>query len=181
MIRINCTTDATRKLTELVQFQGALKKRSDKDIDALAASIKEDGLVTPFIIWKSDDGEKLLDGHGRHSAVIKLAMTDPEVLTQDLPVVVVEAANENEAKKQLLLINSQYGKMTKMGVASFTAGTDIDLSKYRVPALKVTSIPKMAKVLSPFSDSEIIRIRVSRDIAPKIREMLAQAQGVEVL
>jgi hypothetical protein len=156
-------------------FQGNLKKRTDKDIDALKDSILTDGLLMPFALWQHDGVHHILDGHGRYAALIKLALEDASILNQEFPVVIVEAENETEAQKALLQIVSSYGKVTKVGLAKFSTG----IVNYKAPILSKLSTPvKHTPVAETY---ELIRIRVPKDICGKVREILKGVQGVEVI
>jgi hypothetical protein len=156
-------------------FQGSLKKRTDKDIEDLMASIRADGLIMPFALWLHDDILHILDGHGRYSALIKLALNDASILTQQFPAVIIEAEDETAAQKALLQIVSSYGKITKPGLAKFSA----NIVNYKAPVL--TKLVKPVKYTQKTDDFEVIRIRVSKEIGEKVREILKTVQGVEVL
>jgi hypothetical protein len=156
-------------------FQGDLKKRTDKDIDDLKASILADGLLMPFALWKHDDILHILDGHGRYAALIKIALEDPSILNQAFPAVIIEAVDEIEAQKALLQIISSYGKVTKVGLAKFSSG----IVNYRAPILtKLTTTVKYKQSDEIF---EVIRVKVPKSISEKVREILKGVQGVEVL
>jgi ParB-like chromosome segregation protein Spo0J len=156
-------------------FQGDLKKRTDKDIDALCVSIQEDGLLMPFALWRQNDNLYILDGHGRYAALIKLALKDASILNQQFPVVIIDAEDENAARKALLQIVSTYGKVTKFGLTKFASS----ITDYKAPILSTLVKPIKYR---PVDDAfEIIRIRVSKDFSTKVREILKNVQGVDVL
>lgn len=174
MIQVKCKTADSAKLTDLVPFQDESKKRKDKDIEELAASILEDGLIQPLSIWLNGEKGKILDGHGRFAALIKLAMSDPSILTQDLPVVVTDAATEEEAVKACLQCMSSYGKVNKPGVIKFAS----QLIDYKAPVLNKAQKIVKAPVLS---DGTVLKIRVSDDKVKQLRKLLSEVDGVEVL
>ena len=113
MIKVMCQTPEVIRLQELTPFQGDLKRRTSKDIKSLASSILSEGLLMPFAVWKHDGVNSLLDGHGRYSALIELALEDNSISEQAFPVVYIEAETEEQAKKSLLQITSSYGKITR--------------------------------------------------------------------
>lgn len=178
MIKVRCQTEKSIKLGELVSFQGDLKKRTDSDIKALAASILTEGMIMPFVVWPSEDGDKLLDGHGRLAALIELSRIDAEVASQDFPVLYVAAETEDEAKKLLLQITSSYGKVTKQGAVRFCAS----IPEYHAPAINkyVHSKPVQRK-LDKQDNSVIIRIRVPSDKENAVREIFKNTSYIEVL
>jgi len=169
----------TLKLSEMIGFQGNLKKRTDKEIDELGESLKTEGLLMPFAIWPSKDGYKLLDGHGRIAALQKLALQDPEILTQKFPAVFIEKDTEEEARKALLQITSSYGKITKKGALEFTKS----IPNYTAPAISKfvrydnkTSAPKSVN-----KTTSIIRLVVPTDKLNEIKEVLSTINGIKVL
>jgi hypothetical protein len=171
MVNIKCETAVTRKLHELKPFQGELKKRTSADIEALKQSILTEGLIMPIAVW----GEYILDGHGRYEVLKDIA---PDI---EVPVVEIEAATEEEARKQLLQIVSVYGKINKAGLVKFTAA----IPEYKAaPVMKITApIIKRQPVQGELreSDDVIIRLKIKKTVAGKLIEMLSQTEGVEVL
>lgn len=180
MVRIMCEgVKATAKLADMLAFQGNLKKRTDKDIEALAQSIKTEGLLMPFAIWPSNDGYKLLDGHGRVAALQKLAEQDKEILDQKLPVIFVEKPTEEEARKALLQITSSYGKITKKGALEFVK----TIPTYSAPAINKFVKYQHKPVTRPGKNDNItvIKIQVPTDKAEQVKATLKQIPEIKVL
>jgi hypothetical protein len=180
MIKINCATEAKKRLIELVPFQGDLKLRTEADVTCLGASIREEGLIMPFAIWENDGKSYLLDGHGRRAALMELAVTDTDIMEQEFPVIPVEAETEEEARKRLLQIVSQYGKVTKNGLKQFTA----TIPTYKHRALRVSSpvikaFPK--KKVEVSVEKAVVRIRIDAAKMPQLIALLKQVNGLEVL
>jgi hypothetical protein len=119
-IKVACTGSDYLPLDAIVEFQGSLKRRSNADIDKIVTSIKKYGFSFPFFIWKHDDINYCLDGHGRIEALKKVGGKLPL-----FPVIYVEAEDEDEAKQKLLRLNSQYGQMTLESVLDFAKGLDL--------------------------------------------------------
>ena len=94
MIKIMCQTPEVIRLGKLTPFQGDLKRRTSKDVMSLANSIKDEGLLMPFAVWRHEGVNSLLDGHGRYQALTELALQDNEIATQDFPVIYIEAETE---------------------------------------------------------------------------------------
>ncbi|MBD5398469.1 hypothetical protein HDR60_03110 [bacterium] len=142
MIKINCAASDSIKLTDLVSFQGNLKKRTDDDIAKLSESLVKEGLMMPFAVWKNGDENLLLDGHGRKEALIRLAASDADILTADWPVVYVSAETEQDARRALLQITSSYGKITKAGYKQFC----VSIPGYVAPSIsKFVAKPSVAE------------------------------------
>jgi ABC-type nitrate/sulfonate/bicarbonate transport system ATPase subunit len=139
-------------------------------------SILIEGMLMPFAVWEHDDKKYLLDGHGRFAALVRGALSDPSILTQRFPYVAIDAATEDDARKALLQITSQYGRITKNGVIEFTAS----IPEYRAPAISKYYKPVTAKREAAVSDFAIIRLRVPKDQVPKLTSILKQVQGIEV-
>lgn len=183
MIKFNCSTKDTVKLTDCVHFQGNLKKRTQKDLDALKESLENEGLMMPFAIWRHDDVNYLLDGHGRKEALVQMAMSDPSILAYEYPCLFIEAKTEDDARKALLQITSQYGKITKTGVKQFT----ITIPDYVAPSIqkfviKTNNASKNVPVKeTPESDKCVLRIQVDALKLPQVKEILNQFDFIKIL
>lgn len=126
MAKFNITISPTLKdlphfpLSDLVEFQGELKDLDAKRYNRLKKSIKDKGLFIPFFVWQceADNVIYILDGHQRKRVLSK------EGFTGNVPCVVIEADNEKDAKERLLVISSQYGKITQEGFDAFTYDLD---------------------------------------------------------
>ncbi len=107
-------------LAELVELQGELKDLSKREYNKLKKSISEKGIFVPFFVWPSDDTLYILDGHQRNRVLTK------EGYTGLVPCLYIDAVNELDAKEKLLLISSQYGKITQEGLDTFAFDIDPD-------------------------------------------------------
>jgi len=174
MITCKCETPEMATLTEMTPFQDELKKRSAKDITALAATIKEDGLLTPFMLWEHEDKKFILDGHGRREALVQLALNDPSIIEQKFPAVIIKADTREDAIKAVLQISSSYGRMNKAGAIKFTA----PVVGYKAPYIQRLE-PKVRK--PKVNDNVVIKIKVRKDKAEAIRALLEQTEGIIVL
>lgn len=176
MIDIHCTSATHQKLSGLTRFQGSLKKRTRKDVQALAQSLKNEGLIMPFVVWIDPyDNVNLLDGHGRLAALTELALEDNSIAEQDFPVIYVNAADENIARQYLLQINSVYGRMTREGVAEFTRS----IPDYKAPAIAKFSKAPVKKHVS--QATAIIRLKVPADKEEAVRRLLSTVEYITVL
>ena len=182
MVTIKCETSTHTYLRNLVPFQGDLKKRSEEDIKELGDSILTEGLLMPFAVWEHDDKQYLLDGHGRMSALVHLSLSDPSILEQELPCIMVEAETEDEARKALLQITSTYGKVNPSGVLSFSS----TISSYTAPILvkaKKKIEFKNSKLVESEKGSEdvVIKIKVKKSNVQVVKGILQQVDMITVL
>jgi hypothetical protein len=175
MLTIKCLAPHTATITVMNQFQGDLKKRSTQDIEDLKGSLLNEGLLMPFALWKHEDKLYILDGHGRYEAIIRIALQDPTVLTQEFPVILVDATNEIEARKALLQIVSTYGKITKKGVTQFASL----VPDYKAPIIKLIET-KIIKTEKLSDEMVIIRVKVPKVKVEQLTELLKQVAGLEV-
>lgn len=125
MIEIKCTGSDNIKLKDIKDFQGDLKKRSLSSMVKLKASIEKYGFSFPFFIWKDEGWNWCLDGHGRIQALKEMGAQE-----QEFPVVYIEAKDEEEAKKKLLQMNSQYGELDKEGFLDFIDNIEFEVEEY---------------------------------------------------
>lgn len=130
-MRITCDTKDTLPLSELTEFQGGLKKRTDDDLAKIERSIEQYGFATLFFVWKHNGKNKVLDGHGRLQT-LKAMQARGEVIAE-LPVVYIDLPNEEAAKNLLLRICSTYGEMTAESVADFLDGLKVNLDDIKLP------------------------------------------------
>jgi hypothetical protein len=129
-IRVTCKTADRLPYEQIELLQGRLKKRTDEQIDKICRSIIKHGWAFPEFIWKNEDRNYCLDGHGRQAAIprlIEMGYAIPEI-----PVVYVEAKNRDEAKELLLKCISQYGTVTQEGFAEF-ADFNFDFLDFDLP------------------------------------------------
>lgn len=179
MIQFKCGQIEYRvPFVELLPFQGNLKKRSQEDIQNLAQSLLTDGMLMPFVLWHKDGLMYILDGHARHSAIQYIAETDPEVLAQSYPAILIEAQDLETAKVILLQISSQYGKITAKGLTGFVANSpkiNLQTMGIHLPTLQVKADKPKLK------DKTLIRIRVADDKLTEFKAILSKFDFVEVL
>jgi hypothetical protein len=116
------------KVSSLLPLQGDFKDLSKKAFEKLKKSISSHGFIQPFFVWENDGKNFILDGHQRQKAIIDLY---GDIFVDCL---VIDAANEIEAKKLILYYSSQYGEFDKDSF--FTFANDIhfdDLKAFSFP------------------------------------------------
>jgi hypothetical protein len=110
-------------------LQGNLKELSDASAEKLKRSILRNGVNFPFFIWQSEGTNYILDGTQRDRVLHKMAEEGYDV--PPLPCAIVEAKNRKDAAEKILLISSQYGKMTNNSLQDFLSENDLDFSQLR--------------------------------------------------
>lgn len=149
-IEIKCAGHTTVDVDELYDLQGNLKSSNEERDVKLQNSMIEFGFSFPIFYWEDTDGRKwIIDAHRRKANLIKLrerGWTIPR-----LPADPVYAESKTQAKQKLLLLNSQYGEITKEGWDEFTGDVPMDdiedmleipgLEDAEVNEVKATSIP----------------------------------------
>jgi len=124
-IDIKCKGTGLIDIETLKMFQGNLKELSEQNYEKLKNSILNYGFRIPIFIWK----DNIIDGHQRVFVLTKLKKEKYEVPM--IPVVEIQAENEDEAKKILLLINSTFGRITYDGLYEFVQSMEsIDTNKF---------------------------------------------------
>ncbi len=166
-MEVKCKTNDTLELSELVEFQCGLKERSDTDYAKITKSIKKHGFAFPFFVWKHDGINHVLDGHGRIGALKRMVAQGEHL--PPLPVVYVNAKDENDAKELLLKLNSHYGQMTAESVRDFLGDLQIDFEDLSLPE-GVLDFSKDLKEKETIDDDEL----------PEIDEMESDSKPGEI-
>lgn len=124
-IKITCSGAQTVPLDDLLEFQGNLKDLTADNYEKLKNSIYKYGFSFPVFFWIDNAGSKwVLDAHQRLRVLKK--MREEGFIVPDLPADPIHAGSVKEAKEKLLLLNSQYGKMTQEGFDEFTADINLE-------------------------------------------------------
>ena len=183
-IKVLSDTKDTLKIEEMSEFQGKLKHRSPRQVQELAESLKKEGLIMPFVIWKHDGKNLLLDGHGRYRAIKYIIAEQNEsdgqkIKEQAFPVIYIEAENEEEAKKALLQISSRYGNITRKGAAAFCA----TIPQYTAPAIK--GFVRKEAIERPERRNEnnrsVIRISIPTEMEVEVKELLKSVSYIRII
>lgn len=178
MVKITCKGSSFIDIDNLVEFQGELKKRTKKDLELIKKSIEKYGFSFPFFVWKHEDENKVLDGHGRLLALKEMRKDGEEI--PHLPIVEIFAESVEEAKNKLLRLNSQFGSLSNESVMTFASGMEIDLDDLALPAgtlalnFEINDYSDLQNELDNLEgmEDEIIEILVPKVHAEKVREYL---------
>ncbi len=142
VIRINCEGASTLPYEQLTIIQGDLKSLDEKNYNRLRNHIEKDGFCDPVRVWRGTEKYKgkncLLDGTQRYRVIGK--MLEEGWQCPPIPVDWIKAENYKRAKKILLALASQFGRVDKQGLYEFLADTDLTLDEidnYNFPELKI--------------------------------------------
>lgn len=122
-VKINCKAAIEIALEDLTPLQGELKELTDANSKKLKQSILKHGITFPFFVWQSEGKNYVIDGHQRDRVLRKMADEGYEIPA--LPTALISAKNRQDAARKILLINSQYGKMTEESLDEFLAENDL--------------------------------------------------------
>lgn len=125
-VRIACTGSGTAALAELREFQGDLKRLDRAALDKLKRNILRQGFSAPIFVWGRNGVRHILDGHQRRLALLELEAEGWAV--PPLPIVEVAASDKREAKRKLLQIASQFGKVTGNRIELFLDDAGLELT-----------------------------------------------------
>src|SRR5206468_10150245 len=113
-VKINCKAAIEIALEDLRPLQGELKELTGANFEKLKQSILKHGITFPFFVWQSDGENYILDGTQRDRVLERMAEEGYGV--PPLPCALIEAKNRKEAAEKILLISSQYGRVTDEGL-----------------------------------------------------------------
>jgi len=126
-INVRCEAAVNINLADLTQLQGDLKELSEGNFNKLKTSILKNGITFPFFVWRNEGVNYILDGTQRDRVLKKMAIAGYEI--PPLPCALIQAKDRAEAAEKILLISSQYGKMTNQSLQGFLAENDLDFMK----------------------------------------------------
>ena len=123
-IIVKARSHLTLPIDRLVEFQGNLKRLTQRNREKLMSSILEKGFIAPIFVWDDAGEYRLLDGHQRLKTLLWMRENGWDIPM--IPVDIIEADDEQDAKKKLLAITSQYGEFDLDGFIEFTSDIEID-------------------------------------------------------
>lgn len=126
---------------KLHPFQQNLKDLSKENYAKLLASIKKHGFFVPVYVWFDGAGEAWInDGHQRDRVLIGEKIVF-ENTGYEVPFVEITAGSIQEAKEKLLVVSSQYGKITQEGLDEFAFDLDLPSMDLAFDALPLLGTP----------------------------------------
>ena len=122
-VQIRCKAAVNLDLDQLTPMQGDLKELSQSNFNKLKQSILRHGITFPFFVWQDNGKNLILDGTQRDRVLLKLVAAGYEC--PPLPCALIDAKDKREAAEKILLISSQYGRMTEESLDEFLAENDL--------------------------------------------------------
>lgn len=166
-IEIKCKTVDYLPLDELSPFQGRFKSRTEKDIKILVGYILEQGFYAPIYVWSHGGVNLILDGHGRYLALDYLRSQGYEI--PPLPVVLITAENEKDARMKVLELNNMNGQFTKESLLEYSKELMLDFSDIHVVGLDLSDVQSMFKPeLNPTISDRVVSDGEVQHVAEKM-------------
>ncbi len=127
-IKIACQGAGAVEYFYLVAFQGELKSLSKTNYEKLRKEILELGFSEPISVWRHDGKHFILNGHQRLRTIQQ--MVEKEGYTcPPLPVTWVEADDFRQAKRKVLALTSQFGRIEDEGLFEFMSQAEISIAE----------------------------------------------------
>lgn len=192
-ITIACRGNESLPIDKIVDFQGDLKKLSEKNLLKLCKSIFINNFCAPFFVFNLDHGVtyQIGDGHGRLKAL--LAIREAGIpIPAFFPTVEISAENEADARKKLLAITSQYGRFQKQTLDEWIAEIDPDIAetfalvdgdiKLAIASIDAEDEPEKENPIISDSDVVILTVKgLTRSEASDLMvDFLSKGYSVEV-
>lgn len=138
IIEVDCDSKFERHDFKAFEpMQGSLKSLSEENYHKLRKSILEESFFMPFLIWDDNGRLRIMDGHGRRLILLEFEKEGYKI--PPMPMVRIKAKTLKQAKKRLLLINSQFQKIERQGLYEFV---EIEFDKMEIDELmKNTELP----------------------------------------
>src|SRR5690348_13875955 len=124
-VRIACKGAGLIQLDALEPFQGELKSLDEEGYQKARAAILKHGFSFPFFIWRQGGHNYTLDGHQR-DRVLRRMRDEEGFRIPELPVAYIDAGSVKEAKEKILLLSSQYGKLSAVSLYNFLQENELD-------------------------------------------------------
>lgn len=126
-IKIKCQGSTSLPLDAIMDFQGALKKRTKKNKLRLAERMFKLDFIAPFFVWENKGDYHCLDGHSRTEVLCEIRKEGIPIPGM-FPVDFIHAKDIKEAKEILLSISSQYGDFIKEELEEWISDLDDDIN-----------------------------------------------------
>ena len=108
----NLDDHLTSDFRDFIELQDDLKLRTKEQIEKLKKRIIKVGFKYDFVVWENKDGKKfIIDAHARKEVLNSLLNDGFEI--PPVPYTRISAKNIEEAKKEILFFNSEYGAINK--------------------------------------------------------------------
>ena len=125
-VSIRCKGASEIRLEELIAFQGNLKDLSEENYNKFKNVILTQGFSEAISVWQNEGKNHILNGHQRLRVLQGLQAEG--YFVPPIPVTIVMADNEKEAREKVLTLTSQYGEVTDTGLYEYMTMSGIDVS-----------------------------------------------------
>lgn len=139
-IKITCDVKDRVDYKSIKPFQGKLKELSKENFEKIKKSILEEGFFMPIGVWENEGVLSCLDGHQRLLVLEWLENNGHKIPL--IPVFRIIADSFKNARKKLLHMVSQYGKVTGQGLYEFSVEAEMglaDFDNFSIPDLNMDS------------------------------------------
>jgi DNA modification methylase len=128
VVDVRCKGSDAFELESLIEFQGTLKELSVKDYEKFKMQLCELGFSEPVSVWVNNGNNYILNGHTRIKTLKKMK-TEGFIIPDKIPVSLIDAKDWKQAKKKVLALTSQYGKITNDGLYEFLSDANLDFDE----------------------------------------------------
>ena len=146
-VRIESTGAKNVTIDKLIPMQGDLKTLPEENYQRLKSEILNLGFSEPIAVW--DQGHNtysVLNGHQRLLTLNK--MRDEGYIIPAIPVSLVKAKDEHQAKLKILSLTAQYGIISDESLKEYAVNAEIELGeiaqRFSFPEVKEEDIQAMA-------------------------------------
>jgi hypothetical protein len=148
----------TCNLNDFIELQEDFKKKSISRNIKLQNRIIESGFKYPVFCWENEGKKYIIDAHSRIQALRQLKEQGHEI--PKIPYIRVQAKDLNEAKKEILYLNSQYSEIDfdsnfLKDNLDREFDTNIEFGT-NLPDIEFGKIEKKTEQLKPYSKSHIL-------------------------
>lgn len=128
-----------------IPLQGNLKDLSKANYNKLKQALTTHGYIVPAFLWRNpeDNSYYIIDAHQRHRVLL-----NEDMQPYELPYILIEAEDKQDAAQKLLTISSQYGTITQEGIDAFMATYELpELEMYE--AVSFDALPYLGQSDEP--------------------------------
>lgn len=189
-VQIKCTGADLVPIDQFTDFQGKLKKLSEESYQRLKQSILSLGFSFPVAAWKYRNKNMVLDAHQRLATLRR--MQEEGYIVPPLPVIWVEAKDQQEAARKVLAATSQFGEIQQDGLHNFMQEFKLEMpdvvSSFKFPEVDFDSFkakffdtPMSPTVIGEgFSADSLNRSSSNQNVINPTRELRNSGQELDL-
>ena len=152
-ISIRCAGADTIDINELSPFQDDIKTMTPSTLKKLENVIISQGFSEPIAVWQNEGRNWILNGHQRHTALMSLRSKGWFI--PPIPVAIVDAEDEDDARKKVLTLASQFGDFNQDHLLEFVAKAKLDTDWIKNNARLAAGDFKWPVLVTPTDEDEI--------------------------